>query len=136
MNTKYSFSSDCNYTRTHNHLVHKQTLNHLVKLASDDRVRLWVPICTVHLTVCCCNVTCAVQSESTLYSCLTVKELLAQCRREIWSLRDYNWTQSHNHLVNKWTLNHLAKLAKDRAYFEQGVPWHSGNYRVWIDLTW
>ena len=26
--------SDCNGTRTHNHLVHKRTLNHLVKLAS------------------------------------------------------------------------------------------------------
>ena len=24
--------SDCNWTRTHNHLVHKRTLNHLVKL--------------------------------------------------------------------------------------------------------
>ena len=25
--------SDCNWTRTHNHLVHKQTLNHLAKMA-------------------------------------------------------------------------------------------------------
>ena len=25
--------SDCNWTRTHNHLVHKRTLNHLAKLA-------------------------------------------------------------------------------------------------------
>ena len=24
--------NDCNWTRTHNHLVHKRTLNHLVKL--------------------------------------------------------------------------------------------------------
>ena len=24
---------DCNWTRTHNHLVHKRTLNHLAKLA-------------------------------------------------------------------------------------------------------
>ena len=24
--------SDCNWTRTHNHLVHKRTLNHLAKL--------------------------------------------------------------------------------------------------------
>ena len=28
----YSFSG-CNWTRTHNHLVHKRTLNHLAKLA-------------------------------------------------------------------------------------------------------
>ena len=25
--------SDCNWIRTHNHLVHKRTLNHLAKLA-------------------------------------------------------------------------------------------------------
>ena len=25
--------SDCNWTRTHNHLVHTRTLNHLAKLA-------------------------------------------------------------------------------------------------------
>ena len=25
---------DCNWIRTHNHLVHKRTLNHLAKLAS------------------------------------------------------------------------------------------------------
>ena len=24
---------------------------------------------------------------------------------------DCNWTRTHNHLVHKWTLNHLAKLA-------------------------
>ena len=35
------------------------------------------------LTVCSCHVTYAFQSESTLYSCLNVKELLPQSRREI-----------------------------------------------------
>ena len=57
------------------------------------------------------RVTCAFQSESTLYSCLNVKELLVRSRREISSVSDCNWTRSHNHLVNKKTLNHLAKLA-------------------------
>ena len=42
---------------------------------------------------------------------------------------DCNWTRTHNHLVHIRTLNHLAKLAK---CFKQGVPRHSGNYRVWI----
>ena len=28
-----NIKSDCNWTLTHNHLVHKQTLNHLAKLA-------------------------------------------------------------------------------------------------------
>ena len=29
--------SDCNWTRTHNHLVRKQTLNHLAKLTKQDK---------------------------------------------------------------------------------------------------
>ena len=32
----------------------------------------------VHLTVCSCHVTYMFQSESTLYSCLNVKELLLE----------------------------------------------------------
>ena len=42
-----------------------------------------------YLTVCSCHVTYAFESESTLYSCLNVKELQAR---------------SHNHLVHKRTL--------------------------------
>ena len=61
--------------------------------------------------VCFCHVTYVFQSESTLYSCLNVKKLLAQSRCKIWSLSDCNWTQTQNHLVHKQTLNHLAKLA-------------------------
>ena len=62
------------------------------------------------LTVCSCHVTYAFQSESTLYSCLNVKELLARSRRKIRSLSDWYWTRTQNHLVRKRTLNHLAKL--------------------------
>ena len=54
------------------------------------------------------HVTYAFQSESALYNCLNVKELLAQNRREIWSLSDCNRT--HNHLVHKRTLIQLTKL--------------------------
>ena len=43
--------------------------------------------------------------------CLNVKELLARSRRHIWSLSDSNEIRTHNHLVRKQTLNHLAKLA-------------------------
>ena len=66
----------------------------------------------VHLTVCSCHVTYTFQSESTLYSCLHVKELLALSWHKIWSLSDCKWTQTHDHLVLKRTLNCLAKLAK------------------------
>ena len=38
---------------------------------------------TSNLTVCSCHVTYAFQSESTLYICLNVKELLVRSRSEI-----------------------------------------------------
>ena len=74
---------DCNRTRSHN-----------------------------HLTVCSYHVTYTFQSESTLYICLNVKELLAQNRCDIRSLSDCIETRTHNHLVHKQTLNHLVNLAK------------------------
>ena len=69
-----------------------------------------------------------------------------------------NWNQTHNHLVRKRTLNHLAKLASSAKWlsvrlrtkwlwlrfqlpsinlqisrlFQARSSWHSGNYRVWI----
>ena len=64
------------------------------------------------MTVCSCHVTYAFESESILYSCLNVKELLARSRRKIWRWSDCNWTRTQNHFVLKWTLNHLTKLAK------------------------
>ena len=66
----------------------------------------------VHVTVCSYHAVYMFQSESTLYSCLNVKEFLARGRHKIWSLSDCNWTWTQNHLVRKQTLNHLAKLDK------------------------
>ena len=43
----------------------------------------------------------AFQSESTLYSYLNVKELLARNRHDIWSPNDCNGTRIHKHLVCK-----------------------------------
>ena len=42
-----------------------------------------------------CHVTYGFQSESTLYSCLNVKELFARNRRNIWSLSDSDGMQTH-----------------------------------------
>ena len=64
------------------------------------------------MTVCSCCVKYVFQCESTLYSYLNVKELLAPSRPEIWNLSDSNWTQTHNHLVCKRTLNYLDTLAR------------------------
>ena len=63
---------------------------------------------------------------------LKVKELLAQNRRDIWSLSDCNRTQTHNHLVRKWTLKHLTKMACLNVYLRTiwlwvRVPLHAKN---------
>ena len=47
---------------------------------------------TFALTVCSCHVTYAFESESILYSCLNVKELLARSRRKIWRWSDCKYT--------------------------------------------
>ena len=69
----------------------------------------------MHLTECSYHVTYAFQSESALYDCLDVKELLAQNRRDTWILNNGNGTSSKSHLARKQTLNHLAKLANNSA---------------------
>ena len=118
--------SDCKGTRICSHLVCERTLTHLAKpalyiyiyiyiyinLFLNDWAVLWVLICTLQLTVCSYHVTYAFHdSESTLYSCLNVKELLARNRRDIWNLSDCKGTRTHNHIVRKRTLNHLAELS-------------------------
>ena len=165
---------DYNGTRTHKHLVRKRTLNHLAKLAKCSS-------CVVNtylygaFDLCSHHITYLLQSESTLYICLNIKEILVRNRRDIWNLSDCSGTRTRNHSVCKQTLNHLVKLAKGlsyvvssylygafdymflsnhilisewidtqfrvncshlnfryRACFEQGVPWYSGKYKVWI----
>ena len=50
---------------------------------------------SIFSTVCSYHVTYAFQSESTLYSCLNVKELLARNRHKIWSLSGFESRCSH-----------------------------------------
>ena len=64
------------------------------------------------MAICSFHVMCAFQSEPTLFSCLNVKELFAENRRDIWNLSDCNRTRTHNYLVSKRTRNHLAKLTQ------------------------
>ena len=60
-------------------------------------------------------------------------------------LSDCNWTRTQNHFFwpNGWVFVYELSGSRFesscshlnfrlRACFEQGVPWHSGNYRVWI----
>ena len=87
-------------------------LNHLAKLAKS--LSCVVGTC-LYGEFDCIFLSChvyAFQSESTLYSCLNVKELLARSRCDIWSLNDCNGTRTQSHLGRKRTLNHLTKLIK------------------------
>ena len=70
------------------------------------------------------------------------------------SSNNCNWTRTQNHLVRKrwsngWVFvyrlsgsgfqSSCSHLKRVHACFEQGVPWYSGNYRVWIHTetrTW
>ena len=63
-------------------------------------------------TLCCPDLTYALQSESTLYSVLNVKEGYIPDECEFWYFNDCNWTQIHNHLVSKQKINHLLKFTK------------------------
>ena len=87
---------------------------------------IWLMLNRCQITVSYYHVTYALQSESTLYSCLNVKELLARNRRDIWSLSGSNGVRSHNHLVCKWTLNHLTEWL-----FEQ----MESNFDYWVNLS-
>ena len=81
------------------------------------------------MTVCSYHVTCAFQSESTLYSYLNVKKFLAQNRSKIWSLSDCKGTRTHNQLVLKWTLNHLAKHSMNTQPFN-----HLASLAEWLSV--
>ena len=77
-----------------------------------------IELCSLYLSVRCIWPYVLVMSrtrfqiESTLYTGLIVKELLALSRREIWRWSDCNWTRTQNHLVLKRTLNHLDLRTK------------------------
>ena len=90
--------------KEHAPLISLRILFHILAaiLAMDS-----IPKC-VGWILSSCHVTNAFQSQSTLYSCLNVKERLTRSRREIWSLSDYNWNRTRNHLVRKQKLNHLG----------------------------
>ena len=74
--------------------------------------RKYFSVWCISLCVIICIVIYAFQSESTLFSYLNFKELIAWKSYDIWSLSDNMiWTQ--NQLVCKQILYHLARLTND-----------------------
>ena len=123
--------NDCNWTRTQNHLVPKRNSTIWPNWPNNWAV-FWVLICTVHSIVSSYHVTYAFQSESTLYSCLNFKELLARSSREIVSVWWNGWVFVYELSGSGFESSFSRLNFRFRACFEQGVPWHSGTYRVWI----
>ena len=84
--------SDSIRIRTHNHLLRKQTLKNLAKLAKwlSSVVVLWLLIYTVHLTVSYYYVTYEFQSDSTLYSFLECQR--TPCLKQALYLK-FKWQQ-------------------------------------------
>ena len=82
-----------NYSSRSNMNALANSKNDLPNLKNDGRMHVYlsgnhfqqnkVIIPNNNNTVCSYHVTYAIQSKSTLYSCLNVKELLARSRREI-----------------------------------------------------
>ena len=97
----------------------------------NDWAVLWVLICMVHLIVCYCRVVYAFQSESILHSCLNNKELLARNRHGIWNLSASNGIWTHNNLVCKRTLNHLAKLVS----LAKWLSFRLQNKWLWVRIS-
>ena len=83
-----------------------------VALQNHHKYQRWTVLQQQLTAVCCYHVMYPFYSESTLYSFLNVMELLAQKRRDVWSLSDNNRIRTNNHLVCKQRLNHFTKLAK------------------------
>ena len=103
---------------------------------------------TLLFAVSFCHVTYVFQSESTLYSCLNVKELLTQSRREICKR-----TRTHSYLIHKRTLNHSVFVYElsgcgfesscshldfrfCACWSRQGVPWQFLAKWLSVDSLW
>ena len=82
----------------------------------------------IYLTVRFYQATYAFQSESKLYSCLNIKDLLAWNRRDIWNLSDCNGTLTHNHLVCKRT-QPFSQTGQSRTRFRVNPLYSCLEYR-------
>ena len=116
--------SDCNGTRTHNHLVHERTLNHLAKLVK------WLS-CVVSTSECRFTLKCLRDMIRT-YSQMHHTSKYSQHGSIIWRVWLNGWL-----FVYKLSgcgfesrCNHLN--FRYCACFEEVVPWYLDNYRVHI----
>ena len=89
------------------------------------------------ITVCSYHVTYAFQSESTLYSCLNVKELLARNRHEIWNLSDCNGIRTHRGWIHSETRTWRDKNIQSNAPYRQVLTTqlnHLASWAKWLNV--
>ena len=134
--------SDCNWTRTHNHLVHKRTLNHLTKLAkwlsSVVSTYLYYFTLIFHYFTRF-GVTPYVRDMIRTYSQMHRTDKYSEHSSIIWPVWLNGWVFVYelSGCGFAYSCSHLN--FRFRVCIEQGVPWHSGNYRMWIHAetrTW
>ena len=124
LNRKIIYLHECSLR-----IVYRDSISSFHELL--QKVILWLYVLVMFLS---CSY--AFQSESTLYSCLNVKELVSRNRREIWSLSGCNWTRTHKHLVRKRTLNQCwmfvyelsgCELYSSYSHLDHSFPIHHRN---------
>ena len=127
-----TLNKHCNWTRTHNHLVHKRTLNPLAKLAK------WLG-CVVstylHGAFECMPLSCHLRVSEWIHALYSIEWITYAIQSE--STRYWVFVYELNGCRFESSCSHLN--FRFRACFEQGVPWHAGKYRVWIHsetCTW
>ena len=101
--------SCCNWTRTQNHLVHKGTYNYKVWIHSEKRA--W-------------------HDKNIQSNAPTDK--YSQHSSIIWRVWLNGWVFVYSLNGCRFESNFSHLNFRFHACFEQGVPWHSGNYIVWI----
>ena len=129
--------SNCNWTRTHNHLVHKRTLNHLAKLVK------WLScVVSTYLEGASDRMFFIISSTRFRVSPHSIVGWIS--RKSLHETGKYSQHSSNicSVWLNGWVFVYeLSGCGFESSYshlnftfrscFEKGVPWNSGNYRVW-----
>ena len=134
--------SDCKETTTHNHLVCKQILYHLVKLAKSLSCVLSTYL---NSAFDCMLLSCHIPISHWIYNLYLLDWQGTPCLKQVSNLKfkclqqDLN-SQNHNCFVHKWPLN-LVVVGSGLVVslklqildlFREGVSSHSGNHGVRI----
>ena len=104
---------------------------------------LMIELCSEYLSVWCIWLHVLVMSHMHFrmnphYSCLH-SEMHTWHDKNIQSNAPYKWLSVQELSRSGFESSYSRLTLRFRACFEQGVPWHSGNCRVWIDsetCTW